>query len=71
MNHQELQAIEIMKEEAESQDKNQNLAISLKNQLRIIMIKQTMKVKIKNMVMMNRSSSNQLKASNQESLKKL
>jgi hypothetical protein len=39
MNHQELQAIEIMKEEAESQDKNQNLAISLKNQLRIIMIK--------------------------------
>jgi len=39
MNHQELQAIEIMKEEAESPDKNQNLAISLRNQLKIIKIK--------------------------------
>lgn len=70
MNHQELQAIEIMIEEVESPDKNPNLAISLKNQLKIIKIKQKLKVKIKNMVMMNRSSSNQLKASNQESLKK-
>ena len=69
MNHQELQAIEIMIEEVESPDKNPNLAISLKNQLKIIKIKQKLKVKIKNMVMMNRSS-NQLKASNQESLKK-
>ena len=69
MNHQELQAIEIMIEEVESPGKNPNLAISLKNQLKIIKIKQKLKVKIKNMVMMNRSS-NQLKASNQESLKK-
>ena len=69
MNHQELQAIEIMIEEVESPDKNPNLAISLKNRLKIIKIKQKLKVKIKNMVMMNRSS-NQLKASNQESLKK-
>ena len=70
MNHQELQAIEIMIEEVESPGKNPNLAISLKNRLKIIKIKQKLKVKIKNMVMMNRSSSNQLKASNQESLKK-
>ena len=69
MSHQGLQVTEIMKGEVESLDKNQTLAILLKNLFKIFKIKQQMKDKIKIMIMMNKSIS-QLKVNNLENHKK-